>query len=315
MESPGSLVRSLALGFGRLFIPVFDERQGFGPIPAQDVALSLVIMTLVCSAAGYVLTRSAPLLLTRLLLRLRPNLQLRDDVWEEAVPGQEVQLGEEAAEEGVVKKRHIRKRTGAELLFIVVHNSAVTSMAMLAWLLGSPSLALHAFSLEIGYEVFDSFSLGFQRMEPETLIHHMVSPICILCSTQTDVDFRVLCQLSICIDLSGALLGMSKFLLRFSHLSASKIYQFLSLVYIFLRVIFPLIDTVIIVCRELTTKGSFSTRLQLQSDGGFFARTDWTQLYFWSMAVMNAFNAYFFLVIRARARLPAHVVSIYETQN
>ena len=32
--------------------------------------------------------RSAPLLLTRLLLRLRPNLQLRDDVWEEAVPGQ-----------------------------------------------------------------------------------------------------------------------------------------------------------------------------------------------------------------------------------
>ncbi len=104
-------LRSLALGFGRLFIPVFDERQAFGPIPAQavekhqgwagnkirgwrrsiyrklmfggkwlfghssvdacendhghcpvgeslkDVALSLVIMTLVCSAAGYVLTR------------------------------------------------------------------------------------------------------------------------------------------------------------------------------------------------------------------------------------------------------------------
>ena len=64
-------------------------------------------------------------------------------------------------------------------------------------------------------------------MEPETLIHHLVSPICILCSTQTDIDFRVLCQLSICIDLSGAILGMSKFLLRFSHLSASRIYQFL----------------------------------------------------------------------------------------
>lgn len=25
------------MGFGRLFIPVFDERQGFGPIPAQAV--------------------------------------------------------------------------------------------------------------------------------------------------------------------------------------------------------------------------------------------------------------------------------------
>eukprot|EP00913_Durusdinium_trenchii_P012318 g11563.t1 len=76
-------------------------------------------------------------------------------------------------------------------------------------------------------------------------------------------------------------------------------------------------DTVIIVLRELTTKGSFSTRLQLQAESteGFFARTDWTQLYFWSMAVMNAFNAYFFLVIRARARLPAHLVASYETQN
>ena len=62
-------------------------------------------------------------------------------------------------------------------------------------------------------------------MEPETLIHHLVSPICVLCSTQTDVDFRVLCQLCICIDASGAILGMSKFLLRFSHLSASNIYQ------------------------------------------------------------------------------------------
>ena len=62
-------------------------------------------------------------------------------------------------------------------------------------------------------------------MEPETLIHHLVSPICILCATQTDVDYRVLCQLSLCIDISGAVLGVSKFLLRFSHLSASKIYQ------------------------------------------------------------------------------------------
>eukprot|EP00913_Durusdinium_trenchii_P007541 g7086.t1 len=132
-------------------------------------------MTLICSASGYFLTRSAPLLLTRLLLRLRPGLELRDEVWEEklqvlrllflqeALPGKEVLLGEEAAEEGNARKRQIRKRTGAELLFIVVHNSAVASLAMLAWAFGWPSLALHAFCLEIGYEVFDSFSLGFQR--------------------------------------------------------------------------------------------------------------------------------------------------------
>ena len=64
------------------------------------------------------------------------------------------------------------------------------------------------------------------------------------------------------------------------------------------------------------------------------------QLYFWSMAVlgsaqtmpspkhcqtfrfhtprqqvMNAFNAYFFLVVRARARLPAQVVASWETRS
>ena len=69
-------------------------------------------------------------------------------------------------------------------------------------------------------------------------------------------------------------------------------------------------------------------------------RTDWMQLYFWSMAVlgsartipstehcqgvlfriplqqvMNAFNAYFFLVVRARARLPAQVVASWEARS
>ena len=68
-------------------------------------------------------------------------------------------------------------------------------------------------------------SMNSARMEPETLIHHLVSPICILCATQTDVDYRLLCQLSLCIDLSGAVLGLSKFFLRFSHLSAKRIYQ------------------------------------------------------------------------------------------
>ena len=33
------------------------------------------------------------------------------------------------------------------------------------------------------------------------------------------------------------------------------------MVYVFLRVIFPLLDTVLIVLRELETKGSFGARL------------------------------------------------------
>merc|ERR1712014_237298 len=117
------------------------------------------------------------------------------------------------------------KRTSTELLFITVHNGSVSILAALAWFAGMPTLALHAFCLEVAYEVFDTVSLGAARMEPETLIHHIVPPICILCSTQTEVDFRVLCHLCICIDVSGAILGYCKFLLRYSHESSTKIYQ------------------------------------------------------------------------------------------
>jgi len=300
-----------------MFVPVFPERLAFGPRGAEEVFVAVVLMTAVCSAVGYVLTRKAPLLQTRILLRLLPMLQLRDEVWEETMPCKSVST-EEAAEEGSSvqqRKMQLRKRTAAELLFIVLHNGAVTALAGAAWILGSPTLALYAFSLEVAYELFDSWSLGMARMEPETFIHHIVSPICILCSTQTDVDFRVLCHLCICIDFSGSLLGLAKFLLRFSHLSASLIYQRLYIVYLFLRVVFPLIDTAIIVGREVYTKGGLFSRLQLQDGSeGPFSRTDWTQLYFWAMAVLNAFNIYFCLIIRARARLPAQVVARQEAR-
>jgi len=74
-----------------------------------------------------------------------------------------------------------------------------------------------------------------------------VSPICILCSTQTDIDFRVLCHLCFCIDISGAILGYGKFLLRYAHVSASVVYNRLFWMYFIFRVVLPIIDTVIIV--------------------------------------------------------------------
>merc|ERR1712032_871652 len=192
-----------------------------------------------------------------------------------------------------------RKRTATELLFIVVHNGAVAGMAALAWVLMSPKLALYAFCLEVAYEIFDTFSLGLSRLEPETLIHHIVSPICILCSTQTEVDFRVLCHLCICIDVSGAILGYSKFLLRYAHESSTRIYQNLLWVYAALRVVGPLIDTVIIVTTEVRTRGGLFVLGQYSDGDGSLAKTDRTQLYFWAMAVLNSFNFYFFCVIRA----------------
>ena len=65
----------------------------------EDIAFSLFVATLICSSAGYFLTRkgvrgsavksraelparSSPLLLVRLLHRLAPRLELRDEVWE-----------------------------------------------------------------------------------------------------------------------------------------------------------------------------------------------------------------------------------------
>lgn len=315
--------RSLAT----LLVPIFPgEPIRFGPVPAQDVAISLLAMTGLCSAAGYYLTHRSPALLLRLFARLLPY-QLRHEAWEEAKLGAEA-LREDpatagAAEEGeaVRQRPQLRKRTGAELLFIAVHNGAVTLLAMLAWLLGLPSLALHAFCLEIGYEIFDSISLGLKRMEPETLIHHIVSPICIICSTQTDVDFRVLCHLCVCIDVSGALLGYSKFLLRYSHLSPCLIYRRLFWAYTALRVVFPLIDSIIIVTREVTSRGGFlqmsgilETKMPAQYSAAF-GRTDWTQLYFWAMAVLNAFNIYFCLVIRARSRMPPQLVASQEMRT
>lgn len=210
-----------------------------------------------------------------------------------------------------------RKRSAAELLFIAVHNSTVAFLAALAWLIGSPSLALHSFSLEVGYEVFDTFNLGPSRVEPETLIHHIVAPICILCSMQTDIDYRVLCHLCICIDASGAALGYAKFLLRFAHVSSAEVYRRLAWIHGTLRVALPLIDTVIIVVNCITSRGGFFrfSHVDLNSAHPAWAQTDWTQLYFWAMAVLNAFNIYFWLVIRARAKLPQHILAQVEMQS
>lgn len=296
------------------------EAMPMGPCPVQEVALSVAVMTGLCWAVGRYLTRSD--LMLRCAARLHPADSFRDEAWDEVRLGLEGCVAAATAipdEESDVKakgRQSAKRRFATELLFITVHNGTVSVLALLAWLLGSPSLALHAFALEVAYEVFDSFSLGLLRLEPETLIHHIVSPICILCSTQTEVDFRVLCHLCICIDLSGAILGYSKFLLRYAHVSTTKVYQNLTLVYALLRVVGPLVDTVIIVWTEVRTRGGlFVLGGHLITEDGshtHLVATDWTQLYFWAMAVLNSFNIYFFYVIRARARLPPHVVASLE---
>jgi len=286
-----------AQGAMSIIVPVFPgEPIHFGPVPAQEVVVSVLVMTGICFGAGYYLTRTTVLL--RMLGHWRP--QLRDEAWVEEIDCK--------------GSGSNRKRTAGELLFIAVHNSVVSLLAILAWLLRMPSLALHAFMLEVGYEIFDTFSLGPQRLEPETLIHHIVSPICIICSTQTDIDFRVLCHLCVCIDFSGAILGYCKFLLRYAHVSSTLVYHRLSWVYAVLRVALPLVDSVIIVRNRIVARGGLFRWSEIPTNGEFahFGQTDWTQLYFWAMAVLNAFNAYFWLVIRSRARMPQHILAQFE---
>lgn len=310
---------------GLFFIVVpwhLNEKIPMGPVHWTTVLMSLVVMTGLCFLAGTALTKGPPVLVN-LAARLQPHREsLRDELWEEVRLGLEKCVAIAAVvpdeeSDGKAKGRPPPKRRFApELLFITAHNGSVCLLAALAWALQSPWLALHAFTLEVGYEVFDSYSLGLSRLEPETLLHHLVSPICILCSTQTEVDFRVLCHLCICIDLSGAILGYCKFLLRYAHVAPTEIYKNLSWAYLVLRVVGPLIDTVIIVWTEVRTRGglfALSGRL-VTIDGGLThtIQTDMTQLYFWAMAVLNSFNVYFFVVIRARAKMPPSVVANLE---
>lgn len=265
-------------GLIALVVPVFPEHVAFGPWTIWDVAYVVVITNALCLSFGFGLTRSV---IPQLLRSYDPKL------WE--------QIEVIDREKGGIGKN----RTAAELLFIPLHNGFVSLASALAWIIGSRRMALYVFCLEVAYEVFDSICLGPKRLEPETVIHHLVSPICILCSTQTEVDFRVLCHLAICIDLSGALLGFGKFLLRYTHVPAALIYRRLTYVYVFLRVVLPLIDTVIIMACELTKR----------------PMSDWLQLYFWAIAVMDTFNCYFCWVLWNRAKAPNYILNQVEGRS
>ncbi|CAK0795773.1 unnamed protein product [Prorocentrum cordatum] len=117
----------LARGLLSLAVPVFPagSEVPFGPVPLQDVLLSLAVATAVCSAAGYYLTRC------RALLRLRELLprhaDLRDEAFEDgahlAAAGEPHEEGAASLEEagcggGAKRPRAPRRRTVAELLFI-----------------------------------------------------------------------------------------------------------------------------------------------------------------------------------------------------
>mmetsp|Transcript_45752 Transcript_45752/g.83805 ORF Transcript_45752/g.83805 Transcript_45752/m.83805 type:complete len:311 (-) Transcript_45752:14-946(-) len=281
-------------GLLTLAVPIFaGDAIPFGPWRFHQVAPVLICAVALCGLAQRLLVHSG--LLLRLLaphITAKLQVDLRDDAWLPTPPLP-------PADKPLPSHR---RRTASELLFIVFHNGLVVIGSMLAWLFGSPCLGLCTFCFEIAYEVCDAYSLGLARLEPETLLHHLVAPICIFCSMSTKIDVRVLCHLSICIDASGAILGFSKFLLQYAHVSAGMVYRRLLYIYVVLRVVLPFIDTGIIVQDCLVANGGF-LRIKTYGDASMpmLQHDDWMQLYFWAMAVMDAFNAYFCWVIWVRA--------------
>ncbi|CAK0842818.1 unnamed protein product [Prorocentrum cordatum] len=131
MSAPWPVARGLLA----LAVPVFPagSQVPFGPVPLLDVLLSLAVATVLCSAAGHHLTRSGLLLSLRGLLP--HHAELRDEAVEEEAHLAAVRepLGDDASADGTgggkARPAGPRKRTVAELLFIVVHNAAVAMLS------------------------------------------------------------------------------------------------------------------------------------------------------------------------------------------
>merc|ERR1711865_1271671 len=98
-------------------------------------------------------------------------------------------------------------------------------------------------------------------------------------------------------------------------MGSTQIYRRLVLPYALTRIVMPLGDSALIVWNVVEDRGgmfNLVTKHTVDGEPISHIQTDWTQLYFWAMAVLNAFNAYFFMVIRQRARMPPHVAAAYD---
>ncbi|KAF4665161.1 hypothetical protein FOL47_004736 [Perkinsus chesapeaki] len=232
----------------------------YGPITVKSITINVIEMTLLASLLGFVLLRS----------------KLLPESW---------------------KKPHEKakkySRTSAELVLVAVHNALVVLMCLIAANASTRTSrnwwALHAFSFEIGYEVFDLVNTN-RRLSPDALIHHICSPVAILTSAFTSTNVNLLLHLAICMDFSGAWLALCKLVSR-HHAGAdegkrksSHEYRRMLLVYLPCRVILPTYDIALILEQLCYLDNPFGT---------WSLPPDWTRPYIWSMSVLMAFNGYF----------------------
>lgn len=122
----------------------------------------------------------------------------------------------------------------------------------------------------------------FGRVDHETVIHHLCAPLCILFSTQTSVDFRILCHLLVCIDLSGAALALARISMRTGRYKIATVYRKIFPLYLYFRILGPYFDTLLILHNMFAIPGNLQT---------------WTQLYFLCMMACNVLNGYFCTII------------------
>eukprot|EP00397_Hematodinium_sp_SG-2012_P046417 GEMP01052435.1.p1 GENE.GEMP01052435.1~~GEMP01052435.1.p1 ORF type:complete len:253 (-),score=36.96 GEMP01052435.1:713-1471(-) len=244
------------------------EEIPFGPWPLFDIVVATTSMSVLCVCVGFACTQW-----------WIPSILRAKNIQNPPVT---------------------RGRSGAELLFIVLHNGLVALMSLVGFFFGSPQFALYTFCIEIGYEVFDSIALR-HRLDPETVMHHMLSPMVMFFSMQTTVDVRVLLILCFGIDFSGAVLGLGKYILRYHRpKNPQRIYQIFSYVYFPCRIVIPGIATPLI-CMNLYHKEKWPS---------------WSQNYVWAIFVLNALNVYFFVLICNRAKTAnVHIQQLEDLES
>ncbi|KAF4751012.1 hypothetical protein FOZ62_007756, partial [Perkinsus olseni] len=212
-----------------LIIPAWPARQApedmiLGPVSWREMMTSIVEMTLLASVLGVVILRSS----------------LLPETW---------------------KKPHEKSgkyyRISAELVFMIFHNCFVLLLCLVSYHSATHEwrdwLALQAFYLEIGYEIFDTI-YTYKRLSPYMFAHHACSTVAIASSAFTKSDIRLLLHLAVCMDVSGAWLAGCKLMCRHWEVDSARsarkraLYnRWMLAVYLPCRVLLPFYDVVLIV--------------------------------------------------------------------
>ena len=245
----------------------------FGPWDFQEVALTVFAAVIFTIISGFAFVE---VIFPRLLAATYPH----------------------RAHITAIKDRECLARPGHRgshnLAFIVLHNGCVATLSLVAGVMGSRQLALLAFALEIGYECADILLMR-NNLDSTTIIHHIASPVVIICSCFTNIDVRVLCQLCFCIDASGCVLSACKLWMRFGTTPRVDVYRTLTVSYLLLRIFGAYGNTAMILYGIFKQFG--------------IMMPEWMRAYLLGMMMLNVLNGYYGYIMLERSFLTPQLLS------